>query len=208
MAVTIVIDADLVRSRTSLPDDAAVVAAIESAIEGACIFLESFLTSFFKKTSRVDYFLVDKARYVDEPPDGMVRLKLKAGFVRATPAVVIKSAGSFTDLKADVDTEIVASADYHLDSEKGILSLDADDFDKLYVSVAYDSGFSGDTDTSIPDWLKEAALAYTITVLNHHQTTNRAPEMKVIAEEARMHAASVASPNNRNLVPFTLLPLV
>lgn len=167
MAVKLYVDPELVRNRMSLPDQADVNSAIESAIGASQLIIEGLLeTKFDSVTDKVDTFFLDEDRH-PVIPDGYFRLRLSQAFVKSGSVVV--KAGDTLD---DVSTTI-ASTEYKVDQAKGVVYV-PEAYSKMYVSVTYNAGF--DATNKIPDWLTEVIVSHVPTVINVQQISNRDDE--------------------------------
>lgn len=167
MAVKLYVDPELVRNRMSLPDQADVNSAIESAIAASQLIIEGLLeTRFDAVSSKTDTYYLDENKH-PVIPDGYFRLRLSQAFVKSG-SVSVKQG----DTMDDVSTAIAAS-EYKVNLEKGIVYV-PEAYSGLYVSVTYDAGF--DSTNKIPDWLTEVIVSHVPTVINVQQITHRDEE--------------------------------
>jgi len=172
---------------------------IESAILGAQKAVESVLDSKFVKQSWTATYFLDSTAYSSIQPNGLYRLELPSGFVRASPALVIYYAGDW-----NMSTQILLTDTtlYSLDLQRGVLSLDSTAFKDLYVKVTGESGFTVGTPNTdpavqpeaIPDYLTEALVSHVGVVLDVTAPTNRARESEGVYQRAVEHALDVLAP--------------
>lgn len=154
----------------------ATVPVIASALKAAHLRMESELDTAFKQQSNVDVFYLDERLHNGVLPGGFFRLRLRNGFVRDTPAVVVKCSTDNATLDDGSGAEDVLG--WKIDAQHGYL-LVPKEYREKWVSVAYDSGFVSatgddtmvDPDESVPDALKEAVVAYCPVVAEFSSTT-------------------------------------
>jgi hypothetical protein len=197
------VDFDYVKERLSLSSDEEVVNAIESAINATAVFFESYLSTPFKKSTYKDYFQVNKTYFWLETVNNRIRLRLHAAFLLATPAPVLKCADSLVDITTDTGVEDIPAKDYSLDLGRGVVYLE-ESYDKKYVSVAYTAGFTGSGDSSIPEWLKEACVAFLPSILAQQPNVSQKIESLNLAKVSQQMAIMIVGDHSRLSVPFTL----
>jgi len=163
-----------VRTRLALTDDDGINEVISSALEGTSISFEAELDTLFDKATKSDIFCTNGREYLAQ--DGYLRLKLRNGFVRPTPAVVVRWAAVDPQLLAT--GEVIPSAECRFDYERGFILVPfdpvADTGYSGYFQVDYDFGFL-DID-EVPPWLKEAALGYAVKVMSMQQVSDKKDE--------------------------------
>lgn len=210
------VTADEVRAKMGLSTTVvAQVPAVEAAILSAHFRMESELSTKFDVGSIADVFMCDPSKgYV--VPDGMFRLRLSRGFVRASPAIIIKS---LTDPLGAEGTDVTAQC--KVSAERGHVFVPEAVGTGLYIKVEYSFGFNYDpgspsgqpvvlpsfTGEQPPDWLKEAVLSYAPASFYMGQPTNRKDaSTKGVIDTSSAHSLAVIAPHNRNL-SFGLMPV-
>jgi hypothetical protein len=168
---------------------------IDSAILAAHLRVQAELDTKLDKQSNTELFYLDwtKLRVI---PDGFFRLRLKNGFLRATPAMTVTCG-----LTPDTITTTVIG--YQVHAERGFVFVPAS-YQNYYVQVTYDSGFAldndGALDTSPPDALKEAILGLVPAVIEFSSTTEANKSVGESAQKAAVdHAMSVLMPYRRRM---------
>lgn len=174
------IDTKTLRDRLLLDDKQEINDALKSAIAGASPRLEAILQTTFTKGSAEDYFLLDGDVHSDF--NGVFKLRLSKGFVRAVPALVVSVAetldGSWTPI-APVG---------RMDTEKGFMSVSNAHRGK-YVKVTYDFGFASSKE--VPEWLAEVSVCYAVKVLSMNQVNDRKDELSKVYEFVDSHSAGI-----------------
>lgn len=166
--------------RLSLPVDAGLSSAFDSAFKGAYVALESILNQSFAYADHTDLFRIDGQIY--EPTNGLYKLRLSHGFVDVTTLALSTSDKLTSGWVAAPDLELLLS------SEKGFLELEESLCGKC-VRVEYSAGIKdGDP---IPGWLAEVALAKTISLMATTQLMDDKPQLTPIINGIKSHAASV-----------------
>lgn len=177
-----------VKTRMGLPDN---LLEADDAIESALISAEEYIsgvmdTALQYRAGRVDVFYTTKDNFPATPGD-MFRLRLRqANVVDGSVAI---TAGTLISEVSAVDSSL-----YRVDLERGIIMLSTTLVNN-YVEVTYNAGFQdGDI---IPDWLREATLAYIPGVLNAMQITNRDEEYTATLKEAKRLASGILDSHMR-----------
>lgn len=174
-------------------------ATILSALNGAHLRVQTELESRLERPAAplVEHFYLDRTKTSGVIPDGMFRLKLRNGFLRADPTVAFDSllAGEYVDTPSGVK----------FDKVRGLIYVPAE-YDTYYLRVTYDHGFV--VGESAPDEIKEAVLGLVPVIVSFsgprgdkEKAGNRANY-----EAACDHALAVLSPIRRKL-GFTLAPV-
>jgi hypothetical protein len=196
VGLKLIIDSDAVKTRLSLPNLSDVDNAIDSALTAAHLFVQGILRTEFEKKTRTDTFQPD----VDRFPimNGMFKLRLGQAFVHSGTVAV-----EFNRERIGDPYEVMDSGDYIVEHEKGVV-LVSTEYDRAYVRVTYTAGF--DSTHAAPEWLKEAVLTYTPTVLNNQQITNRSEEADPVRKDATRMVSEILAPHMRGTA-FHFMPL-
>lgn len=174
------IDVKTLRDRLLLDDKQEINDALKSAVAGASPRLEAILQTTFSKGSAEDYFLLDDAVHSDF--NGVFKLRLSRGFVRALPALVVAVAES---LEGPWDTIAPLG---RVDAEKGFLGV-SNTYRNKYVKVTYDFGFASLKE--VPEWLAEVSICYAVKVLSMNQVNDRKDELSKVYEFVDSHSAGI-----------------
>lgn len=177
-----IVSVEDVKTRMGLPDN---LLEADDAIESALISAEEYISGIMDSalqysTGRVDTFLIVKGNF-PVIPGGMFRLRLRQAFVESGSEVI--TVGSSPSELSALD-----STAYRIDLERGIVMIDAS-YVGQYIEVTYNAGYQ--EGTTIPDWLREATLAYIPGVLNTMQITNRDDEYKATLDESKKLASGI-----------------
>lgn len=177
-----IVTVEEVKTRMGLPDE---LLEADDAIESALVSAEEYIsgvldTSLQYETGRVDVFFTTKDNF-PATPGAMFRLRLRQANVE-DGSVVVKAGTLISDLSA-VDASL-----YRVDLLRGVVMVSTELVDQ-YVEVTYNAGYQ-DTDI-IPDWLREATLAYIPGVLNTMQVTNRDDEYKATLNQSKLLASGI-----------------
>jgi len=183
------VTADDVKTKMGLPDNVLEADdAIESAISSGENFVRALLgTDTEYNASRTDTYLLRLNEFPPLQPFQRVKLRLKQGFVK-TGTVVVMAGESYTSMAVVGDTE------YRVDLTLGILHLEPSYLGQ-YVEVTYAAGFEQPAD--IPQWLKDAVLAYVPGVMNTMQVTNRSEEYSTTMKQSEELAIGILSSHMR-----------
>jgi hypothetical protein len=208
MAVKL-ITADAVIQRMSLGDHEDILNSVDSALTGVSALVSSTLdTKLDPLVDTVEVFLPDVNKYWATTPQGLLRIRLRNGFVNPG-TVELKSGDTLASVRNHQGT-VVSTDDYDIDYERGYIYLNLV-HDLKYLSVKYSSGIlvpAGLSEPSdVPDWLQEVALAYVPVVMNQNQTTNRSAEMEPVLTALSKQAATILDAHARNL-SFTHSPIL
>lgn len=161
--------------RLGVGDVPATLPVISSALKAAHLRVQSELDTKFTKKSNVDVFYLDERLHNGVTPGGFFRLRLRNGFVRSAPAVVVECGLSPEGILAgDIETVIGWQMDPD-DVLTGYVKVPAE-YRNKYVRVKYDSGFLADGENVdaaevVPDELVEAITAYCPVVAEFSSTT-------------------------------------
>jgi len=209
-----VIDAGDVIKRMGLNDNPDTRESIESNLSGAQKFYEGLLASLFDKGAGSDIFNPKIDFFWDTLPGNIFKLRLRSGFVRASPALTVVYAESLADLATGTDI----TAETYLDAVRGIVTLPFGDnevptYNDKWLKVTYEYGFEKDANGAYvgeepPDWLFEAIISYIPGLQNVQQTTKRAAEAKKLAELSVEHGMQVVAPYLRKNIPFAYSPVI
>lgn len=170
-----------------------------SAINSAHLRVQSMLDTKFDRTVNTEVFYVSSSKTCGVIPDKRFRLRLKNGFLRASPAPVVTWGESDTDC-----TQEVTEAKF--DMVKGIVYL-PEDYEDSFVQVTYEAGFL--TKAEAPENLLEGIAAYVPVILeftvtpssNANKATDSAKRSAV-----SQHAIEVLTPLFRTM-GFTIDPV-
>lgn len=172
---------------------------VESAIRASQIRIASeYGSELHKRTDNDDVFFLDVDSFSGMQPGGVFKLQLSNAFVDKT-SLQLTYGGSW-----DNCSNPMPDGAFQIDEVRGIVLVDAGSMKDLYVQVKYTSGF--DAPDQLPDWLKEALLAYVPVVFNFGQPTNRKDEAKDQARLSGDHALACLALYRRN-TGFTFRPL-
>jgi hypothetical protein len=170
-------------------------AVIDSAILAAHLRVQAELDTKLDKQTNTDLFYLDwtKLRVI---PDGFFRLRLKNGFLRASPAPIVTYG-------VTADAAITAVTGYQVHMERGFVFVPAA-YQNAYVQIVYESGFALDNDGALdtvpPDALKEAILGLVPAVIEFSSTTEANKSIGESSQKAAVdHAMSVLMPYRRRM---------
>lgn len=143
MTVKFVVTRDEVRERYSLEDRQDINDKLDSGLKSAHLFFQGSLgTEWEEVSNQTDVFFLNRELFPVNP-NASFRFRLKRGFVRSSPAPVIKYAVRRRDL-TDVTQYTTLDATYYtVDYEKGIVFLDDDFLDIQGAAVDQWSGETG-----------------------------------------------------------------
>lgn len=164
---------------------------LESAIRASQLRVASFFDSQLQKAVHTEVFFLDSDAFSGIQAAGLYRVMLGNAFISEDPAPVITFGSKWNDCNDEPP-----ATDLVIDSVRGLLALDADTFHDKYVKVVYTSGY--ESDGEIPDWMKEAILAYAPVVFNMGQVTNRSAEAEPGYKISGDHALALLAPYTRN----------
>ncbi len=191
------IEVSKVYGRLSASEDDGVTAAIKSARDSATVQLSSLLNTAFEfVTAEEDTFFIDPD--IESAVAKMYVLRLSHGFIKNAP--MVKYSDTFEGL-ATATAESVAL----VSPDRGFVRVSAEKAENKYVRVVYDHGF-GDSDT-IPQWLQEAALGFTIKSLSQQQISDGKPELSNALPALDRHLSEILNPKLR-VSSDAVLPLV
>ena len=204
-------NADVRERRSTLKNVTEVNDAIDDALEGTTLYLEGAIGTVFLRATLKDTFYVD---VVTHPMQGQFSfMKLTQGFLDSGTAPVVRLASLFTDLS--IAAPLTVDKDYTVKGEQGLIALhnssisDSDVAifertkafgDRFYVQVDYDAGFTVQNELfeSVPDWLKEAAVAYSIVILNTQSPIKPMAKMDEVSKELLRHVRVVVDQKRRS----------
>lgn len=178
------LDVKAMRDRLSLDDKPEINDALKSAIAGATPRVESHLSTSFAAGTTTDLFRLPVG---SDAFDGLYTLRLKNGFVRSDPAVVI-SAGETLASLATITEGFVA------DLEKGFVAV-PEDYAGKYVRVGYSYGFA--TPKELPSWLQEVLVSYSIKVLSMGTVNDKKDDLSKVFAMVDEHWSAILDPHLR-----------
>lgn len=179
-----------VRARLNLPDDDGVNTAISATIKSVAPMVETQLQTSLTKQSAIDRFYPNDSVYPSV--GGFFTLRLSNGFVRASPALVIKYDSGYSTVG---DGVIIDPAECILKAEKGHLLI-PDTYNRQYVQVQYDYGFL-DSEKP-PVWLQEASLIFAVEMLSSQKVGDPDPELTSIFKYWGDHRVSIMDAHLRS----------
>lgn len=142
-------------------------AAINSALDSATAQLEQALSTEFSAQSLVDVFYIDRC-VEDASGNKTSRLYFSQGFIKASPAMSLV----YAPARSLLSTEGVPITNIDIKREVGVASIFETDLEGCYVKASYSAGFDPDgsdpllyTQSQVPDWLKQAAIAAALLTL-------------------------------------------
>lgn len=196
MAAIRVVSTDDVRSRMAMsPELTENDDAILSAIDSAQQRLEAEYGMVFKPSQFSDLFYASSHMFHGVRPKTMNQFLLRKPFVDSLGLTV-----TYGSSVASCDAAI---APEFIDYAKGVVFLNASVDDK-YVKVAYTAGFADKA--SVPQWVREAVLAYAPVMFNLGAPTNNKGEVDNFSKQAVEHVRSMVISNHRN-TGFMFKPL-
>ena len=134
------------------------------ALDAATVILANMLESQFDRVAVADYYSPDFSRIGKS-----AKLYLSRMFLATDEAITVSYGAYSGNAPADAYTDILP-IEYSADNEAGSIKLDnIPAYGKMSIKVTYTSGFYGESDFNIPDWLKEAAITAAVYVM-HTQT--------------------------------------
>lgn len=156
------------------------ISAADAALSAASVILSNILESELDVVLVRDYYSpsYDKVGTATQ-------LYLSRMFLNKEETVEV-SYGAYSG-DADADTyEVVDPIGYTLDYESGLLKLASiPHYGIMSLQVAYTSGFSGEADTNIPSWLKEAAISSAVYVMHTQVAAHGKQDILDISPEYR-----------------------
>lgn len=172
---------------------------VESAIRASQIRIASeYGSELHKRTDNNDVFFLDFDSFSGIQPGGVFKLQLSNAFVEEASLVL-----TYGDAWNRTSTPLPEGS-YEVDLVRGIVIVAAEVAKDMYVQAKYTSGF--ETPDQLPEWLKEALLAYVPVVFNFGQPTNRKDEAKDQARLSGDHALACLALYRRN-TGFTFRPI-
>lgn len=144
--------------------------AVNSAIEGATTYLESLLRTPLAVQTRVDYFSYRPGTYSKRVAN--TKLWLSQSFLVGQGEFPIEVYYSEDDTPiTDIGTlTALNAADYEIDLERGSVFVDvAPPKGRAVIAVRYKAGYVDENDVSIPEWLKQGAIA--AAIMQHYINT-------------------------------------
>lgn len=191
------VEVSKVYGRLSVVEDDGVTAAIKSARDSATVKLSSLLNTAFEfVAAEEDTFFIDPS--IEVSVAKMYVLRLSHGFIKNAP--MVKYSDTFEGLDS-ATPEAVAL----VSSDRGFVRVSAAKAENMYVRVVYDHGFN-DADT-IPLWLQESALGFTIKALSQQQINDGKAELSNLLPSLDSHLAVILNPKLR-VSSDAVLPLV
>jgi len=156
------------------------VSSAEAGLDAATVLLSNLLETKLDVVIVRDYYspTLDQAGTA-------VQLYLSRMFLNEEETVEV----SYGEYSGDVDDDTYTVLDpkyYTVDYEQGklkITSLPA--YGTLSILVSYTSGFSGESDSTIPDWLKEAAISSAVYVMHTQVAAHGKQDILDISPEYR-----------------------
>jgi len=181
-----------VRDFVGFEDIPDVNTAAEVALDVVTERLSSDIRTPFLRVAYTDDFMVPRS--LKTGGKYSTTLRLTSGFVTATPAYTVVTAGEHADLSTPgltVDIKKYAV----LDSDRGVLTILDEDVGGRYVRVAYTAGFAADQNdpgrfdaSEVPPWLDTAAAVWASMELYNNplfsSEDSKVPldQLKVLAE--------------------------
>ncbi len=159
--------------------------ALRSALQGATSDIASWVRcTDFTSGSFTDTFYIENED-IRERANPRTALLLKRGFVKTSPAVIVKSSTTFDGLSESSATILTDSSQVVYEKGLVFLLLDNPLFNNIsrlgreiansYVQVLYDAGFAADSkndelfdQTLVPDWLTEMAISAAVVKLDQN----------------------------------------
>lgn len=201
-----------IRERMSLPEHADISDAVLSALGAAQIRIESALgVKFTRQTGLRDIFRINVKEKWFSLPDDLAILRLKAGFIDKD-SVVIRSYDTLEYAMDPAVTGDVVDARYYSvtddDAMKGVVRINALQYDLHFIEVSYDAGFTDADDEHIPDWLTEAIISRASGVLTTVSPNDQTAEALSLLAEQQSQIAQIISPYARGSIPFSFRPVL
>lgn len=177
---------------------AGVIDSVGSALYGAQIHVEAVMECELQaRTWDVRYWL-DSQAFSSIHPNGCYQLELPSAFILSTPAPQVFSGALWNG----TDEVQVPAGDYRIDYQRGLMTIDAQNYGDKYIHVLCSSGFTPGQPLAtpvvpyptIPDWLEESIVSYTAVIFDTTQTTNRNAQAAEIYKRSGDHAMACLSP--------------
>lgn len=171
------------------------VSAAESGLEASTILISNLLETDMNSAIVSDFYTPASAMVGSD-----VNLYLSRMFVNKEEVVKL-SYGVYTgDVDADSTTYTVIDPKYYsVDYASGLIKLDSvPTYGKMSIRVDYSSGFSGETDSKIPDWLKQAAITATTYVMHTQVAAHGKKDILDISPEYRRMTYSMIQQHIRS----------
>lgn len=182
------ITAEQVLARLSLPNDAGIIAAVESAIGAALPMLRAMLDTQFDAGESTDLFFINSRVY--DAHNGLYTLRARNGLIK-TDSVLYSTGETMLEVQSIAPTEVplIVIAD------KGFIRV-PDTLRQKYVKVTYEYGLAEYEDT--PDWLVEGMLAYVSKVMSSTQVGEEKPVMTTLYKFLEAHGAGILNSKVRS----------
>lgn len=147
--------------------------ANQSVLSAATPIVESVLGTPLALSERIDWFDYIPSRMAGRFTT--LRLLLTQGFiVDGTFSLYLSEDGTAVDDVFTGLTALVENEDYFLNQETGVIELEVQPtVGRSTIAAYYEAGFSGETDSTIPQWLNEAVISAAIGVLHTSKVAHK-----------------------------------
>lgn len=168
------------------------ISSAEAGLEAATVLLSNLLDTPLVSAEVQDYFSPAPSA-VSCPAN----LYLTRMFVNPEEIVSVSYGTYSGDTTADVYTELDPSL-FSVDYETGKVAISAIPASgKMSLKVSYYSGFSGENDATIPDWLREAAITSAVYVMHTQVAAHGKQDILDISPEYRRMVYSMVQQHLR-----------
>jgi hypothetical protein len=180
---------ETIRTRMKLPESDQLDTLMLSSLQGTAVYLSARMETQLSAGNYTAVFWVDR-----ESPDvkGTVQLRMPHGFIKPESVKVAYS--------RSLDYSKVEASPLSIMAEKGVVVLPTSLRNEggHYIWVEYEYGFV-DEDPTVPDWLAEAALVYTVQLMTLPQLTDVQQDSNPLLKLAATHTDLILMVNRRDV---------
>ena len=160
------------------PSLSGALSSAETGLDMATVIISNLLETDFTKLEVTDYY---SPKIV-----GSSKILYLSHMFLSREDLVVVSYGVYSGNVLIDEYEIVDPIYYSVDYDKGLITLDSiPATGKMSLKVTYLSGFSGETDRTIPSWLTEAAITAAIYVMHTQVAAHGKQDILDISPEYR-----------------------
>jgi len=156
------------------------VSSAEAALDAATVIISNLLETEFNTAEVRDYYSPRLAQ-AGTP----IQLYSSRMFLNKEETVEL----SYGEYSGDVDEDTYTVLDpskYTVDHESGLIKIPSmPTYGTLSLQVSYTSGFSSESDSKIPGWLKEAAISSAVYVMHTQVAAHGKQDILDISPEYR-----------------------
>lgn len=162
------------------PELSGAVTSADSALEAATVLLSNMLESEMDRVEVRDYYSPTSSQV-----GGSLTLYLSHMFVSEDDVVEISYGTYSGDIDADTYT-VIDPMYYSIDYTHGLITIDSIPMSgRMSLQVYYSSGFSSESDSTIPSWLNQAAITAAVYVMHTQVAAHGKQDILDISPEYR-----------------------